>query len=63
MAWKYLFFDLDGTLTDSQEGIINCIKYALEELQKPIPADDELLKMVGPPLRDGFCEVVGLSRP
>ncbi len=63
MAWKYLFFDLDGTLTDSQEGIINCIKYALEELQKPIPADDELLKMVGPPLRDGFCEVVGLSCP
>lgn len=61
MAWKYLLFDLDGTLTDSREGIINCIKYALEAIQKPIPPEKELLEMVGPPLRDGFQEVAGLS--
>lgn len=63
MVWKYLLFDLDGTLTDSHEGIVNCIKYALESLHKPIPAEGELLKMVGPPLREGFCEVAGLSSP
>lgn len=61
MAWKYLLFDLDGTLTDSREGIINCIKYALEKMKKPIPPEKQLLKMVGPPLKDGFQEIVGLS--
>lgn len=29
--YRYAFFDLDGTLTDSSEGIINSIKYALEK--------------------------------
>ena len=27
--YKYLLFDLDGTITKSEEGIFNCIKYAL----------------------------------
>ena len=30
MATKSIFFDLDGTLTDSGEGIMNCAKLALE---------------------------------
>ena len=29
--YRYIFFDLDGTLTDSKEGIFNCIRYALDE--------------------------------
>lgn len=61
MVWKYVLFDLDGTLTDSKEGIINCVRYALEEMKKPIPPEEELLEMLGPPLRDGFYEVAGLS--
>ena len=28
--WNTILFDLDGTLTDSQEGIINAISYALD---------------------------------
>ena len=31
---KAILFDLDGTLTDSGEGIINCVAYALEKLGK-----------------------------
>ena len=27
---KYILFDLDGTLTDSAEGIIHSVVYALE---------------------------------
>ena len=29
MRYKYIFFDLDGTLTDSKEGIIKSAQYAL----------------------------------
>ena len=28
--YKYILFDLDGTLTDSAEGITKCVQYALK---------------------------------
>ena len=31
---QVILFDLDGTLTESGEGIINCVQYALEKLEK-----------------------------
>ena len=31
MHYTHLFFDLDGTLTESGPGITNCVKYALEK--------------------------------
>ena len=34
---KAIFFDLDGTLTDSGEGIINCAILALEHFGLPVP--------------------------
>ena len=46
----HVFFDLDGTLTDPKEGITPCIKYALSELEYPIPEMDVLEKCIGPPL-------------
>ena len=30
--YKYVLFDLDGTLTDSKDGIINSVAYALEKM-------------------------------
>ncbi len=54
MRYRWVIFDLDGTLTDSGEGIKNSTVYALERLGLPVPADSELRKMVGPPLSVGF---------
>lgn len=51
---KSILFDLDGTLTDSGEGIINCAIYALEHLGLPIPSREELRVIVGPPLHESF---------
>ena len=51
---KTVLFDLDGTLTDSGEGIINCAKLALETLGLPIPSYTEMRTFVGPPLRESF---------
>ena len=47
-----ILFDLDGTLTDSGEGIINCSIYALEYFGLPIPSREEMRVFVGPPMRD-----------
>ena len=54
MSWKYLLFDLDGTLTDSSEGILNCVIYALEAAGIEVPDREKLLQFVGPPLIEGF---------
>ena len=51
---KSILFDLDGTLTDSGEGIMNCAALALERLGTPIPPRDALRVFVGPPLHDTF---------
>lgn len=60
MGYRYIFWDLDGTLTDSAEGIINSVVYALKRFG--IEADrEELYKFVGPPLFDSFREFCGFS--
>lgn len=51
---KTVLFDLDGTLTDSGEGIINCATLALRHFGLPIPAYADMRTFVGPPLRDSF---------
>ena len=51
---KAVFFDLDGTLTDSGEGIINCAILALEYFGLPIPSREALRVFVGPPLDQSF---------
>ncbi len=61
MAIKSLFFDLDGTLTDSREGIVKSLKYAIQGLgMGPIP-DERLTSFIGPPLQDTFTLLAGSS--
>ena len=54
MRYHNIIFDLDGTLTDSAEGIINSAVYAFEQLHLPVPERSEFRKMIGPPLTEGF---------
>lgn len=56
---KNILFDLDGTLTDPEEGILNCIEYALEKLGAPVPERSGLKKYIGPPLWESFMELLG----
>ncbi|MBQ5782033.1 MAG: HAD hydrolase-like protein [Oscillospiraceae bacterium] len=58
MKYKVILFDLDGTLTDPQEGICRSINHALSfyGIEKPL---NELTKYIGPPLLDSFAEMVG----
>ena len=53
---KAIFFDLDGTLTDSGEGIINCATLALAHFGLPVPSREEMRVFVGPPLDKTFIE-------
>ena len=49
-----ILLDLDGTLIDPKPGIIGSFQHALRGLNLPVPSVDELLWVIGPPLRDSF---------
>ncbi|MBR5520858.1 MAG: HAD-IA family hydrolase [Oscillospiraceae bacterium] len=57
MKYKAIFFDLDGTLTNPELGITNCIRYAAEYFGVKTKRED-LVKYIGPPLRDTFVELI-----
>ena len=61
MKYKYLLFDLDGTLWDSREGITKAVAYALEKMGYPVPEQQELSKFIGPPLTEAFPEDCGMT--
>lgn len=54
--YKYLFWDLDGTLTDSSEGITKCALLVLEHFGIKGYTANQLLKFIGPPLRQSFLD-------
>ena len=57
----WILFDLDGTLTRSEEGITNCARHAAEQMGLPVPDMETLRKFIGPPLAWSFREYLGLS--
>lgn len=59
--YKAILFDLDGTLTESGEGIMKSVQYALEKLGKPEPELDKLRVFVGPPLVEQFMKYADLD--
>ena len=59
MKYRYITFDLDGTLTDPAEGICACICYALGKGGYPVGPMEDYYPWIGPPLRDSFMKYAG----
>lgn len=57
----WILFDLDGTLTQSEEGIWNCAKHAAKEMGFPEPDAETLRKFIGPPLLYSFRTWMGMT--
>lgn len=59
--YRYLLFDLDGTLTDPAEGITKCVAHALKQFG--IDAEPQTLtSFIGPPLVDQLMAYAGFDR-
>lgn len=59
--YNTILFDLDGTLTDSEPGIINAIEYALKKYGIEMENKADLRKFLGPPLKESFMQFCGFS--
>lgn len=61
--YNYIFFDLDGTITQSEFGIIKSVRYALNKMGINVDkeSDKDLLKFIGPPIYNSFCDFYGMS--
>lgn len=59
--YSNIIFDLDGTLSDSRDGIINAAIYAAKNLELPSVAKNILLDHIGIPLQDYFAKLYNTS--
>ena len=53
---KNIFFDLDGTVINSMEGIFNSIKYVIKSYNLKEPDEKTLRTFIGPPLHPSFAD-------
>lgn len=59
--YRYILFDLDGTLVYSHPGIFACFRYALERMGWENPTDKQLLPVIGPSLHYSFTTFFGMT--
>ena len=59
--YKYIIFDLDGTLSDSKEGITKCVQYALKKVGIIEENLSDLEYFVGPPMVEQYMKSYGMS--
>lgn len=60
--YKYIIFDLDGTLSDSKEGITKSVQYALKKVGIIEDDLDNLNHFVGPPMVEEYMKSYGMSK-
>lgn len=61
LPYSAVVFDLDGTLTRSEKGIMACAAYALKKMNREVPTDDVLRSFIGPPLHTSFSTFLNMN--
>ena len=59
--YNIIFFDLDGTLSDSAIGIIRCLQYSLEKFDIVENEEEKLRHYIGPSLTETYTKIYGMS--
>lgn len=59
MNYKGIIFDFDGTLADTNKGIVSTYKATFEEMGLPVPSTEKITSTIGLPLKDCFLAMDG----
>lgn len=59
--YQYIMFDLDGTIVESDRGVISSVLFALKELGISVEENQDMKKFLGPPLFYSFTTFLGLD--
>lgn len=59
--YKYILFDLDGTLLDTFEGVSRSVAHTMEHFRLPVPNETEMRRYLGPPLIESFQKLAGMN--
>ena len=62
MKYQWIFFDLDGTLTDPAVGITGGVMYALEQFGIHESSREKLYPFIGPVLTESFRKYYGFTK-
>ena len=54
-------FDLDGTLFDTSEGVVNSVRYAVKTLKLPELSEEVMRSFIGPPIQNSFARLYGFD--
>lgn len=60
--YQYVIFDVDGTLLDTAEGVIQAVKKTMQMEKLSIPSEDVLRTFIGPPIQNSFQKVYGFGK-
>ncbi|MCD8218478.1 MAG: HAD hydrolase-like protein [Clostridiales bacterium] len=60
--YRYIFWDLDGTIVNTYEGVSKSVQYALEPYGMQIEGKENLRRFIGPPLRESFPKYAGIPQ-
>ena len=58
---KNLLIDLDGTLTDPKVGITTSARYGLNKVGHPIPDNENIDWIIGPPLKASLAKLLNVD--
>ncbi len=59
--YKAVFFDFDGTVADTGDGIFHSVKYAIKESGFSPLSEESLRTFIGPPVFDSFKRELGMD--
>lgn len=62
MEIKNVIFDLDGTLLDTTEGVMESVKYTANKLGYSLLSSEIMLKFIGPPIQQSFMTYYGMDQ-